>query len=919
MGTVYRAIDEAAGRPVALKVIAPALVRDERFRRRFDREARAGAALSHPNVVAVHGLEEVGGRLVLALELLPGGSLADRLKRQGRLDWRAAAAIAAAVARGLEAIHAAGIVHRDLKPENVLFDAKGRPKIADFGLAGKVEGSVLGASRGSLTQTGEVLGTPEYLSPEQADGSEADARADLYSLGALLYALMTGAPPFRGSQLALLKQHLMDRPRPLRELVPEVPAALDALVARLLEKDPAQRGASAAAVAAELDAIAGNAGARSSRALLVVALAVSAIVLVALAVALTGKPPAKIDEPGPAATRPADPGPRAPLEAAGVLGSPNWRTGSGGLWLAVSRDGAHALVGGDKPFYTLTLVDLTTGEEERVFSGHERQVARIAFVGDDRVLSCDDRSVRLWNRANGQPIWTLPLSATDVAVAPGGKTALVGISDGTLVVLDLDRREIVQTYTGKARGGSLSTFLPDGRALTCDLAGSRLLLWDPATGTNASEAPCRTSSWCVTVSPDGRQAATTHADGSVTLWDLLALQRVRDFPGSGSTATRAVFLPDGKGLLSTGLDGHVRRHDPVTGASPTIATATAGIYGLATASGGRAVVLCEKGDLHFLDLARKVALVEEGDAHCGYVSSLAVSPDGRRLLSAGFDGRLKLWSIEGTSGGRPLATLDVQLALERFLPSKKILAPIHSAWFHGDKSAIAIGSDAVVRWDLESGNPTGFGNIRGNDSGLLPERDEVLIASESVRRFAIRPSPRSTFVDRGVLAPAGGQAYQALAATPDGHLALTSIDGSGETKLWDVAGSTLLATIPDGGCPVHALALSHDGRLAAIGRADGTIGLWDLNHAGSALHSFAGGGEVTALAFSNDARLLASCGFDGKVRLFDVPTRRELVARDVADGRRDWGNVLAFSNDDRRLFVGSGRGTIQVFAVVPPR
>jgi tetratricopeptide (TPR) repeat protein len=250
MGAVYEAQDERLGRGVALKVITSALAQEATFRARFDREARAAAAVDHPNIARVHAAGEERGVPWIALELVPGGrTLAKELAERGPLPWREAAGLGAQIARGLEAIHAAGLIHRDLKPENALL-AEGRVKLTDFGLA-------RGQQVERLTVTGELLGTPQYLSPEQAEAKgEVDSRADLYSLGAVLFALVAGRPPFEGAGYALLRQHLMEPPPRLRALVPGAPAALEALVARLLAKAPGDRGPSAGVVAAELEAIA---------------------------------------------------------------------------------------------------------------------------------------------------------------------------------------------------------------------------------------------------------------------------------------------------------------------------------------------------------------------------------------------------------------------------------------------------------------------------------------------------------------------------------------------------------------------------------------------------------------------------------------------------------------------------------------
>jgi tetratricopeptide (TPR) repeat protein/tRNA A-37 threonylcarbamoyl transferase component Bud32 len=298
MGAVFLAQDEALGRRVALKVLRRPPSPESDDGERFRREGRALAKVAHPNVTAVLEAGEAQGTSYLALELVEGGDLARRIKEGGRLPWRTAARYASEVADGLEAIHAAGLVHRDLKPANVLLDRSGRVKLTDFGLSRDA-----GVTR-DLTRTGTVVGTLEYLSPEQANAEEKlDDRSDLYSLGVVLYEMLTGERPFHGTPLELLHKHLTEAPRPPRSLVPEIPEALDALVLRLLAKKPDDRPAAAGRVAEELRGLLRKSGGapRPSRAR---AFALSAaVVTVLLAAGLTALHAAH-DRKGPAPTPP---------------------------------------------------------------------------------------------------------------------------------------------------------------------------------------------------------------------------------------------------------------------------------------------------------------------------------------------------------------------------------------------------------------------------------------------------------------------------------------------------------------------------------------------------------------------------------------------------------------------------------------
>ncbi len=244
MGIVLKAHEPALHRLVAIKVLAPALAGSATARKRFTREAQAAAAVCHDHVVPVHGVKEVDGLPYLVMQYVAGESLQQRLDRTGPLEVIDVVRIGQQTASGLAAAHAQGLIHRDIKPANLLLeDGLTKVKITDFGLARMIDDV-------GLTQTGVVAGTPEYMAPEQARGEPIDHRADLFSLGSVLYALCAGYSPFRGATaLAVIRRVNDETPTPLRSLNPEVPAWLETLIRRLLAKHPDNRFQNAAEVA----------------------------------------------------------------------------------------------------------------------------------------------------------------------------------------------------------------------------------------------------------------------------------------------------------------------------------------------------------------------------------------------------------------------------------------------------------------------------------------------------------------------------------------------------------------------------------------------------------------------------------------------------------------------------------------------
>jgi serine/threonine protein kinase len=247
MAQVFLARDEVLGRDVALKMLRSQYADDEDFVERFRREARNAAALNHPTIVQVYdqGRAE-DGTYYIAMEYVPGGTLAQRIKREGPMDPAEAAAVASRVAEALAVAHERGIIHRDIKPQNVLLTASGDAKVADLGIA-------RAASSTTMTETSLIFGTASYMSPEQAKGERVRPQSDLYSLGIVLFQMLTGELPYTADNpLATAMKHVDAPPRHPREVNPAVPQELDAATAKLLAKRPEDRYASAAALAEDL-------------------------------------------------------------------------------------------------------------------------------------------------------------------------------------------------------------------------------------------------------------------------------------------------------------------------------------------------------------------------------------------------------------------------------------------------------------------------------------------------------------------------------------------------------------------------------------------------------------------------------------------------------------------------------------------
>ena len=246
MGTVYRAHDPVLDRTVAVKVLAPHLARDASLVRRFDEEARALARVQHPNVMRVFSVGQDGGLRYYAMEFVAGQTLRASMEAQGPMTLAHSMAVFQQLLDAVGAIHSAGIIHRDIKPGNIMLDPSGRAVLMDFGLAKTYD-------RESFTTLGSILGTPEYMAPEQAQGGKVDARADVYALGSVLFEMLTGRPPYEGKDpITIIRKKISDPVPSVRAFRPDLPACAGEIFARLLARDSAERYAHVSELAQDL-------------------------------------------------------------------------------------------------------------------------------------------------------------------------------------------------------------------------------------------------------------------------------------------------------------------------------------------------------------------------------------------------------------------------------------------------------------------------------------------------------------------------------------------------------------------------------------------------------------------------------------------------------------------------------------------
>jgi len=880
MGVVYKARQVKLDRLVALKMILAARHAGEADLARFRTEAEAIAHLQHPNIVQVYDIGEHEGKPYFSLEFCSAGSLAQKLDGTP-LPPKEAARLLETLARAMEAAHQRGIVHRDLKPANVLLLADGTPKITDFGLAKKL-------NEAGQTASGAVLGTPSYMAPEQAGGKgkAVGPAADVYALGAILYELLTGRPPFRApSALDTLLQVVADDPVPPRQLQSKTPKDLETICLKCLQKEPPKRYVSAQDLAEDLrryqagESVLARPVSLGERALKwvkrrpVVASLAAAVFLVTLAgiaaFAWAFAETIVARDDAEKALKQADEA-RKQADAEKAQKEKQLARAERLLLISQIAEADNHLKNQDLVRCRLTLDECRwdmrgpeygylineLSKKNRTFRcGKGVSCLAVSRNGKRLFTGSEDSTIKIWDAETGKEIQVLRGHVMGVTglVASADDTRLFSASfDGTVKTWNLETGKLSNTLGGKEQPINRLVLSPDGKRLYAWTVWGGQRVWDSATGKEIKQLDWNEFDTIARIArvTDGKRIFSPRGPDQIEAFNLQGGKVIPNssliLRGHSDSVVRLAVSPQGDRLFSASKDKTVKFWD--------------------------------------LEVNRETLSLR----HPAPVCDLVLSGNGKRLFSASVDGTVKISNLEV---GREHHTIrGHQDAVNHLILSKD-----------GKRLISGSGDGAIKVWDLETGREslTLGGHYRGV-AGLALSADGKRVFSGNVQGQQIKVWDFETGQEHPPLPghpTIHGVTY--LGVTGDGkRLVSASTDG---IKVWDLGTSKAILQLPGNFAGSESVALSRNGSLLVSGNwIDGTILLRDLDRPATEPRMWRGHPRgVTCLAISPDGKWLFSGEADRTILMWDLEKKMPILTLPAHRPRS-----LALSPDSKRLYCG---------------